>query len=107
MKDRDGAKAFDFIMKVVRNPDAYPRDFIALQRGHVARILTGERARLLDLLESHGPFSEMRMLAAALHRAPSAIARDVHYLEGFGLVERRREGKRFVVTATKKPVLLV
>lgn len=96
-----------FIRKVAKNPEAYPDQFVAIRREAVAKILSGERTRLLDLLESHGPFPELRQLAKALKRKPSAVARDLKDLEAAGLVTRRRHGKRVTIEATEKPVLVV
>ena len=100
-------EATAFVRKVVRNPDAYPAQFVAIRRGTVAKLLSGERSRLLDLLEKKGPFPEVQQLAEALHRMPSAVARDLKALEAAGLVERRRHGKSVLIEATRKPVLVV
>jgi predicted transcriptional regulator len=96
-----------FIRKVAANPEAYPRQFIAIRRATVARILSGQRSRLLDVLEEHGPFPEVSGLAKELKRKPSAVARDLRDLEAVGLVERTRHGKRVRIKATGRPVLVV
>lgn len=96
-----------FVRKVAKNPAAYPDSFVAIRRDTIAKILSGERSRLLDLLEKKGPFPEVQKLAEALHRLPSAVARDLRDLEAVGLVERRRHGKSVLIEATQKPVLVV
>lgn len=96
-----------FVRKVANNPSAFPDAFVAIRRDTVAKILSGERSRLLDLLERHGPFPEVQLLAEALDRKPSAVARDLKDLEAAGLVERRRRGKSVLIEATRKPVLVV
>jgi DNA-binding MarR family transcriptional regulator len=96
-----------FIRKVAANPSAYPDQFVAIRRDTVAKILSGQRSRLLDVLEVHGPYREVQQLAAALKRKPSAVARDVKDLEAVGLVERRRHGRRVTIAATRRPVLIV
>lgn len=96
-----------FIRKVAKDPAAFPASFVAIRRATVAKILSGERIRLLELLEQHGPFPELQQLAKALDRLPSAVARDLKDLEAAGLVERRKQGKNVVIEATRKPVLVV
>jgi len=96
-----------FVRKVAKRPEAFPEKFVAIRRDTVARILSGQRTRLLDLLEKRGPFPEVQRLAQALGRMPSAVARDLRDLEAAGLVERRRHGKTVTIEATRRPVLVV
>jgi predicted transcriptional regulator len=96
-----------FILKVARNPQKFPHHFVAIRRQSVARILSGERTRLLDLLEAHGPYPQIQELAAALKRKPSSVARDLRDLEATGLVERTPDGRNVRIQATCKPVLVV
>lgn len=107
MTDDPMKAATRFIRKVAADPDAYPENFVAIRRDTVAKILSGQRSRLLDILETHGPFPELKALAKALKRKPSAVARDLRDLEATGLIERRRHGKRVSIRATRRPVLVV
>ena len=100
------AEATEFILKVAKNPERYPQNFVVLQRDTVAKILSGERVRILDYLEKYGSTPELQKLARALGRMNSAVARDLKELEAAGLVERKRNGKAVMISSTRRPILV-
>lgn len=98
-----------FTRELIRNPDKYPDDFVAipLDDDLVPSILSPERIRLIRRLRDHGPYKSVSALARSLKRDQGRVSRDLSYLAGSGLVIVERKGKRKIVRAPKKPILLV
>lgn len=103
--DRLGA----FTRDVIRNPDKYPDDFVAIPLDDelVSSVLSPMRIRLLRKLRDHGPYKSVSALAKSLRRDQGRVSRDLHYLAGSGLVIIERKGKSKVVRAPDKPIILV
>jgi predicted transcriptional regulator len=66
----------------------------------VAKILTNERVRLLQIIREKKPES-ISELARILNRSQSNVSNDVKYLEGMGLLELETKGS----VLHKKPVV--
>ncbi len=76
-------------------------DIVARTPEDVAKILTNERIRLLQIVREKKPES-ISELARLLNRSQSNVSNDVKYLEGIGLLELE-EKKGSVLY--KKPVV--
>lgn len=66
----------------------------------IAKILTNERVRLLQVIREKKPDS-ISELARILNRSQSNVSNDVKYLEGIGLLELETKGS----VQHKKPVV--
>lgn len=62
--------------------------------------------RLLVTIRAEGPFDSLEELAKALARPKARVSQDVKMLEGLELIHSRRVGRRKVLTADPRPILL-
>lgn len=101
-------RATAFIRKVIENPDAYPDTFIALPRDPalISKVLSRERTKIVDYLESYGPVGSLQALADALRRDKAAVSRDLDVLIEVGLVRSQRRGRRKELRATGRPIII-
>lgn len=101
--------ATDFIRAVVKDPAAYPDNFISLPMDPelIATVLSRERTRLVQYLQQHGPQNSVHRLADALHRNYASVSRDLGVLVDLGLVSTEKRGKAKEIQATGRPILIV
>ncbi|MBI4393313.1 MAG: hypothetical protein HY556_05885 [Euryarchaeota archaeon] len=107
--DRNLRRAFALTGDVIKNPDKYPDDFLAipLDPDLLARTFSKERVRLLNRLRERDGFDSVKALAKSLGRDTGRVSRDMTLLEELGLVILERKGKAKRVRATKRPIILV
>lgn len=104
---RNLERAMALLDEVPARPDGFPGAAVVLPfSDDLPRTLSASRIRLLRLLPEDGPADSVGRLAAALGRDLGAVSRDVAFLEGVGLVERRRAGKQKRVAATRRLILV-
>jgi len=93
-RDRIDA-AFDFIERVVKEPERYPDEAILflLDPGEIASVVTKERLRILRELEGKDHTS-IADLARSLARDVSRVRKDLLTLARFDLVRFSKTGNR-------------
>lgn len=108
-KKTDIRTATDFIRAVVKDPAAYPDNFISLPMDPelIATVLSRERTRLVQYLQQHGPQNSVHRLADALHRNYASVSRDLGVLVDLGLVATQKRGKQKEIQATGRPILIM
>jgi predicted transcriptional regulator len=104
----DISDAFEVARELLREPGAFPDDFVILpsDAAEVARITTPERLRILQKLVESGGYRSVDELANDLHRHQSRVSRDLSALQKTGVVRTRREGQRTRIEATAPRVVI-
>ena len=69
------------------------------------KILTPKRVELMEAITKHHPQS-VQELANITKRTKQAVDRELHYLEGFNLIELQKEGRRTIPTVKGRIALI-
>jgi predicted transcriptional regulator len=98
-------KAFEFLDRVIEEPDRYPDRLVVFfwSDEELSRLFTRKRLKLLKKVKekTHRSITE---LAKELGRDISSVRKDLKLLEGYGLVKLERAGNEVRISSDKEGI---
>lgn len=96
-----------FIDDIIEEPEKYPERLavFVLTDEELCKIFTKERLKILGTIKEKSP-SSVKELADIIKRDIAAVDRDLKLLQGYGLVEMKREGQKVRPIIYKEGIFL-